>query len=402
MAAGMLFAVLALVGLTAWYFARFDPVYGAAAAFLVGVSLALTRGATTPYPDVPFAVLCWLVILLSDGRERWSGSRTAAIAALGAAAIIYRTAGVALIPSMALFGVLSWKTKTYRPFLLSAIWVAVFWFVFFEFGAGQTPPLPADFQGGGGGSGERTVLTRAFWNAMAYRHPTFDLQLYPTPWKLPNAAYHVLATLVMVWGGLRWFGPSWRRFSAVFLLGYLGMLLTVPVQSGRYLWPLYPLLAFALVGGLADLTERVGLGRYGKAARVMTVLGAIALADLVTTVTHPPEPGLLQRSTVQQLFEQVEAVHEDRPEARFVFMKARTMAWYTGVPTLWFFNPPSEAVALRELDAQGITHLVYGNLGQNQRIEERWRTIIDSRPDRFELAFENDDFEVYEVVPERR
>ena len=402
LAAGMLMGVLALVGLTALYFGRSDPLHGVAAAFLVGVSLAVTRGATTPYPDVPFAVLCWLVILLADGEERWTWTRTAAVGAFGAAAIVYRTAGIALIPSMVLLGLLSWKTLKLRPFLIGAAWVGVFWFVFFEFGAGQTPPLPADFDGGGGGGGERSILGRALRNALAYRHATFELQLYPSPWKIPNAGYHILATLVMLWGLLRWLTGSWRRFAAIFLLGYVGMLVTVPVQSSRYLWPLFPVLAYGFVRGLTELTARTGLARYSPAFRVMTLLGATSLAAFATLLTHPPEPGLLRRHSVQELFQHVERVRAQQPESRFAFMKARTMAWYTGAPTMWLFNPPSERVALRELDGQRITHLVYGNLGQNERIAGRWREIIDDRPDRFELTFRNDDFELYEVIPERR
>ena len=393
----MLLAILLLAVTTARYFGRWNAVHGAAAAYLIAVALIMVRGGSTLYPDIPFAVLCWIVVLLVDGKEEWGWGRTLAIAGFGILALLYRTAGIALVPSMLLYGALTWRSLRLKPLLVVAAWSATFWLVFGLFGAGQIPATPVDYVEVAG-SDDITLVQRVVRNALRYRWPIFDLQLYPFPTRILNAAYHVGITALSAWALLRWMGGTWYRFAVVFLFGYVGMLLVAPVQSGRYFWPLLPFVAYGMVRALDDLLKVGPLRRTSTAVRVMGPLLLLTAMSWVMVLRTPPEPSLLQRESVQSLFQHFRELETDRPETRAVFIKPRTLAWHAGVPTMALLYPPTNDVALAELQDKRITHVVLGNVGLGgQAANERWRNLIDERDDLFRLEYRNDDFEVYAV-----
>ncbi len=394
----MLAAVLALAVLAARYFGRWNAVHGAAVAFLLVVALLLARAGTTLYPDVPFAVCCWLVILLADGEERWSWWRVGAIAFFGVWALLYRTAGIPLIPAMALFGVLSWRTLGLKPFVHVVVWSLTFWLLYEIAGAGRFPATPPDFVESGI-EPTTTLLGRIVRNAALYRWPLFELQLYPFSTRIPNAAYHVVATGIMLWALLRWVLSSWYRFAVVFMCGYVAMLLLAPVQTDRYLWPLFPIAAYGLVRGL-DTALKVGaLARLSSAVRIMVPLAVLSALAVGSTVANPPRPTVLQDENLRALFQHVRGVEAVRPDVRVLFLKPRTLAWHAGVPAMMQFPPPHRDVALSELRTHGITHVVLGTLGlEDQGANAAWRELVTTEPERFRLEYSNEAFEVYAFV----
>ena len=394
----MLLAMLALAVLTARYFGQWNREHGVAAAFVVVIGLLFMRGGSTLYPDIPFAVLCWTVILLADGAERWSWKRTIAILLAGVAAVMFRTAGIALIPAMLLFGVLSYRALRWRPLVHVVGWALTFWLVFNVFGAGRFPPTPAGYVERTGFT-DLTLVQRVIENALNYRFPLFNLQLYPFPSGLLNDGYHVLMTLVVAAALFRWMAGAWYRFGVIFMAGYIAMLLLVPVQSSRYLWPMFPFIAYGMVLGL-DRVLRVGpLRRLSTTARVMIPLAVLTVLTWGTRLADPPRPGLLQEESVQAVFEWVGDAAALDPYTRVIFVKPRTLSWYTGVPAMALLYPPIPDVALSEIRRGEITHVVVGTLGvQDEEADRLWREVIEEHPDVFRLELEAGDFQIYEVA----
>ena len=73
-----------------------------AALALTGLWVETVYATTAIQPDVVFAALVWLMILIVDRPGEWSWGRVALIATLGLAALSFRVAGLPLLPAVAL------------------------------------------------------------------------------------------------------------------------------------------------------------------------------------------------------------------------------------------------------------------------------------------------------------
>jgi len=297
----MLACLLLLAWVSGRYFSNENRVHGACTAFLVTVALLLSGATRTLAPDLMFAMLIWAALLLADSAPRWGWGRTTLIVLAGAWAIMYRTAGIPLVPTAALFGLLFFRQLRWKPLLPIAAWGLTFWYLYFVMGAGQFPSAESTlgFTPDGASS---NIVRRVIKNVTRYRWPLFEAQLYPTTWKLFNAGYHVLVTGIMAVGLVPWVRQNWNRFGTIFAAGYIAMLIIAPVQSGRYFWPLFPLVAYGIVHGLDRL---LAVGRFADlttAKRVMAPLLIATACATVATMRTPVEQSILDRESVLDVF----------------------------------------------------------------------------------------------------
>lgn len=397
-------ALLILMALVMRYFGRNNLTRAATAAVLTGVALILVRGVDTLQPDMAFAALIWGALLLADSVEDWSWARALGIGLLGLWAILFRVAALPLVPAMAVFGVLTWKTHKKQPFWITALWVFATAYLFMVVEAGRIPPpepwieIPPPSDAG------PSILSLIADNLVRYRLSLFELQTYPFASGVLNDVYHLLATPFVIVGLLVWLEGSWFRLGAVFAAAYAGMLLVAPFAADRYLWPLWPLAAYALVTGLDVLLDRIPMGRVPKGGtRSAIAVGAVVAIAMFTGLTRDLEPTIYAQDNVEEVVDFVSALPaENEPVA--VFYLPRSFSWNSGVPTMSLFSAPSNEAVLREMDEKGATHVVLGILGSPDHLAglERWTATIASYPERFALVLENADFSVYEVQGPRR
>lgn len=396
-------ALLVLMTLVMRYFGRNNPTRAATAAVLTGVALILVRGVDTLQPDMAFAALIWGALLLADSVEDWSWARALGIGLLGLWAILFRVAALPLVPAMAVFGVLTWKTHKKQPFWITALWIFATAYLFMVVEAGRIPPpepwieIPPSLDTG------PSLLTLITDNLVRYRLSLFELQTYPFTSGILNDVYHLLATPLVILGLLVWLEGSWFRLGAIFAAAYAGMLLVAPFAADRYLWPLWPLAAYALVTGLDVVLDRIPLGKVPKrGARSAIAVGAVVAIAMFTGLTRDLEPTIYAQDNVEEVVDFIGAIPAEA-EPTAVFYLPRSFSWTTGVPTMSLFSAPSNEAVLREMEEKRATHVVLGILGSPDHLAalERWTATIQSYPERFALVMENADFSVYEIQEPR-
>ena len=387
------------------YFWRLHtPWAGAFVACMVALACSQVFAAGTPGPDLLFCVMVWVIATLLDEREDWGWIRAGIILALALSAIAFRLAALPLVPALIVFGLFRFRGSGSRILLAGGGAALGFWWIYSLRGFGSIPPRPEYLleliRELPRAAPDGPVPLEGF-DLFKARVPTlvrsvFDLQVYPMPQKLANQVYHVLASLVMALGVLRWSGRGWRSFALLFLGAYVAMLVLLNFSVPRYMWPMAPGVAFAMWEGGRTLH-----GWVPARARGLFPAGAVLLVAVSTlTILRNPPPAPLQKvPEVRQVFDIIERERESTPDMRVAFFKARAMVWETGVPTAALFGHAHDPVVLAEVDALGITHVVVGNLyGEIGIIVRQWRRIVSERPDEFELVASAGDFGVYRVL----
>jgi len=347
--------------------------------------------------------MIWVIATLLDEQETWSWGRTGVVLALALSAIAFRLAALPLVPALIVFGLLRLRGSGTRLLLAGAGAALGFWWVYSFQGFGSIPPRPEYLleiirelpraAPDGAVPLEGFELFRARVPALV--RSVFDLQVYPVTGKLGNQVYHVLASLVMALGLLRWLGRGWRSFALLFMGAYVAMLVLLNFSVPRYMWPFAPGVSFAIWEGGRTLQGWAPTRMRGvlPASAVLLVL-----VSVFTILRSPPPSPLQQVPEVQRVFDIVERERESTPDMRVAFFKARAMVWATDVPTAALFGHAHDEVVLAEVDSLGITHVVVGNLyGEIGVIVRQWRRIVSERPDEFELIERAGDFGVYRV-----
>jgi len=383
----MLATSLGFYALAGLYFARVaDPRIGVGVVVLLGVSTHLVHASTIVQSDLLFALLVWSVITLYDRDGPFTRGRIAAITFLGAFAVATRTFGVALVPVVLVFTLLHWRQHGFRPAIPVAIWGGGF------LAANAVLPLTAGFpdvaaiiQG---------VVPTAIDHIVNYRYALFYATLYPFPWDRANDIYHVLALLITFGGLATWLPSSFHRFSVVFAAIYVAMLMVAPVLATRYMWPVYPLLAFGLLRGVAELAARVRLDSAVARGRLaLTTAAVLGALNVVWAERAAPEPTLLARTDVQDLFQALRRIARDEP-IRVAFIRPQVLALETGIPSMTTFAAAPETVA-KELDRRCITHVVLGDMGLLPAADAAFRELVRLQPDGFHVEYQNPSFEVH-------
>jgi hypothetical protein len=238
-------------------------------------------------------------------------------------------------------------------------------------------------------------------NLYTYRLGLASSLLYPFPGNLPNDAYHVASFVLLAWGAALWLRRERWSFLTCFVAAYLVLLIVTPTRAPRYLWPLYPLFALWFLLGLEALLSRLR-PRWTRALRQRWVLGAAVLLSLAATVGHvrrPHSPGLETRADARALFDHLAAL--DGP-VRAAFFKPRVLTWKTRVPAMGtFVGEPAEIWG--ELARLRITHVVVGDLGISPEKDAALRRALAAAPaGRVTSVYENESFEVFRIVADRR
>jgi len=400
----VLISLVAFVAVSGQYFARrFDVWLGIATALTVGIAMQAEVTPAFGLTDVTFAALIWAVISLADSSRPWSVTRTALITAVGIAAFLYRTAAVPLIPAVLFFGIIRFREQRFRPLVPLVVWSAIFALSFGVLEIGRIPPDPAgvmtsplEFGGPLPDAGCCLALMKLGRTAWAYRVGIFNSHLYPLPWDSANDLYHLASAGLMILGLILWLPRARRQFLPLFALCYAVMLLLSQVGASRYLWPLFPVLAFALVWGLRWAVG-IAFPRL-RASRATALIASVLATGALARQAAAPAPGpLVSHPSVQELFRVVEDANA-RSGMRVAFSKPRTLSWETGIPAMSLIVARPEIV-FEELRRQRITHVVVGSLGLQPWISDFWRRFVADHPDRFQVEFENPDFSLYRLVP---
>jgi hypothetical protein len=310
------------------------------------------------------------------------------VTVLGVYAVALRPLGVALAPALLLFTLMRYKQHGLRPLAPLGIWGLGLVAVAFITNVAATAVVnlhPRAFY-------QWIVVEKlSIHNIFAYGNDMVVSHLYPFPWDRANDAFHALTVALMIVGLTAWVAKNHRNFAFLFALSYGLMLVIMPIQQPRYLWPLYPVFVFGMLNGarifVAFLTKRPQLAASG------TLAFAIALVPPAGwNVVNDPRPvDLADLPDVSELIHYL----EQRPDAdhlRVTFFKPRTLGWTTGIPTM---GPPrgQPHCILGELGAREITHVIIGSVysGQNSHLRETIRVS----PERFSKQFENSTFSVY-------
>lgn len=388
------------------YLSVLDEEWGGPATALVcGLVPGLALYATGLYTDFAFSALVWTCCLLVDRPGHWSRGRIVALALCGAAAIGFRTAAIALIP--ALIAHQAWRAIRQHESRTRAIAPLVTWIAayvaldhFFPATAGYVGQI-----GGAVGDGPAqhvyVVMGRLLvQRALDYRELATAFQLNPTPWAVPNAIYHVLAMLLTGLGLIVWTRRAGVRFLFCFAAFYLGMLLLMPWPSSRFLWPLLPMFWFATLAGGKEILARVG---HDERRALRVTLAAAGLVAVSAVAFGPPAPRLVGIGDLREGRELYDAIRRLAGDStlRLGFFNPRDAARLTGVSAMSIpTREPDEL--LGEFASHGVSHVVVGSMGTDERGDSAMRRALAERSSRFAKVFANDSFAIYRIMPEVR
>jgi len=369
-----------------YFAARAGLAVGVAVTLLSGLSLELLHHASRISSDVFFCTLVWGVIALADRAGRWSWGRVVLVALLGSVAIAFRSAGIALVPAAVFLCLVRRREVSWRPLVPAALWLGSFFALnaWLPSAASYAEQMPKTLGG---------MVEAAVASALAYRWALEDALLSPLPWAWANTAWHavgiLLALVGLFAGGWRW----GRSFLGGFVVFYVGVLLAWPMHVVRYAWPLVPVfLALAFYGLQQSLALlRIDAKRRQVAVLALALLLLIAQCVVVHDAPLPEDPR--DHPDFQALVAQL-----DPATTRLAVFEPRVLAWHAGVPSMGLFEgSPDEWLA--ELQAQGITHVVVGDLGTAPVGTASLRAAVDTHPKRFPLQYANDAFSLFQFRP---
>lgn len=376
--------------IAARYFGRRENVWtGAAVALLTTLALQTQHATISVIADLPFAAACWWLISLADREGAWTGYRAAVVTALGGVVVAFRVAGAAAGVAVLIFALLcppAQKRAASLPLVLWALGgLAALGLVgeFIPF-AKQVMQLP-----------QANILERMLDFAQHAKEAVLFALLYPFRGDKPNDVYHALFLIPMTLGGVRFLVRYRRTFAWSFTLAYMMMLALSPVQEARYIWPLYPVLAYALVDGMSTMLRTItsvpGLVPRAPAVAFGT-LAVLAMLATFRAFGKPAPRSLLGDPDAQSLFSWLKTESERSPE-RVVFINPRVLTFATGIPAMAPIYARNPRI-LAEFEKRRITSVVLGDLGMGEVADSILRTLITESPDRFTPVYANPSFEV--------
>jgi hypothetical protein len=222
--------------------------------------------------------------------------------------------------------------------------------------------------------------------------------LYPLPWNVANDVWHLIAGLVALAGAADSLRRAPRRFTHLFAVAYVAMLVVLPTNSARYLWPLYPLQAVVLVHGARLLWTAAW--RQLPAARVQ-MAGIIAVAVMGVAAVgrwrSPARDTLMANPEVQQVVASLRRAGGPAT-VRVAFFSPRSLTWHTRIPAMGPFIAAPDDVVM-ELRRLRITHVVTGSFGEVERASGALTQAVATRPDAFESVENLGTLHLYRVRP---
>jgi hypothetical protein len=389
----MVACVLTFLAAVAVYFTRIGGRQLAlATVLLTGLWLETGFATNAVQPDVAFCALVWGVFWLGDRPNAWGWRRVIAITLLGLAALAFRIAAVPLVPALGLYALLHRRDAGARAWVPFIVWCVC--------GLGAMAVVPGSLTFARLIPRDLTVLLpNVVTAAKIYPFAVLDLFLYPLPWNRANDVYHLAICGLAAVGFTIWIRTAVKSLLAIFALCYVGMLLVLPMQDGRYLMPLAPLAIYLAALGIAVGVRRVGARMHRdltipaarRAALAVTV--AIAAAALGQELTRPAPVALMDAPGMTALFGRLRAARDTAP-VRALFMNPRVLTWETGIPAMGFFRAEADTT-LAEFRARRITHVVTGDLGTDGVRARSIEKAVKDRPDAFRQLFTEGVFTVY-------
>lgn len=355
-----------------------------AIALLSGLQPDVLHFTSVALTDIPHAALIWGVVVLSDRDEAWSGWRLVAIALAGAAAISVRQTGVALIPALAVFALLRYRTHGVRAAVPLLVWCVAFWLTTSLL---PTAPSYATLEG----HVARPWIEGVPQRIRTYGAAVLDAQLYPFPSKQLNHAYHAATLALLGIGAIGAIRTYWRSFAGLFTGAYIAMLFAIPVVDRRYLYPLIPVVVVLTLRGLL-LCLRWVRPSLPEPRRALIVGVAATVVALFASVSQwrPVQPnGLAVHADAIALFERLRPLGASG--ARLLTIKPRVFTLESGLPAMALFSA-APAQVVRELCAQGITHVVVGDLGLFPAETASLRAAVEATPLAFREEYRNPSF----------
>ena len=384
---------LGFLALVMLYFGRLgNKTLGVVAAAVTGLWLEVGFATNVVQPDVPFCAILWGTFYLADKQGNWTWPRVASITLLAFAAIAFRLAAIPLFPALLVYALVHQREQRIR------LWIPVGTFVVCGLAAAIAVPdfltfarlVQLDLAG----------LTKHIVEAAKlYPLGAIEIFLYPFPWDRVNDAYHLLAIGATAVGAVAWVRHAARRLLTVFAVLYVGMLMILPMQDGRYLMPLAPLIVYSAAWGamivIRWLAQRFRRDAADRRARLATVVvfACLVIAALGRELTRPRPTVLLDAPGVQPLFERLRTQHATTP-TRVAFVNPRVLTWRTGVPAMGFLATSPDSTLL-ELRSKRITHLVLGDLDTDSAHFVSMKRAVDARPTAFRPLYTEGPFTVY-------
>ena len=368
------------------------PWQAALAAGFTALALEARSGTVVPMSDPGFCALLWGLILAVDTAATWTWKRTALVTALGFAAMAYRVPGVVVVPALALYALVTWREHRGRMLIPVAIWgitgltLLGARLVEIPFSAYLVPHFSE--------IGDRvTSMVRV------YKPALFDAQLYPSAHGRLNDIYHSVASLAVLGGAGALLWRYRRTMLTCTVVMYVALLFASPVSDGRYLWPLYPVIAAGLVVGATAASRVVGryVSWYPRSAAPVAFALALVLVASVWQESKVPAPRSLDHlPDAAGLFAWMRDRHAREP-MRAMFYNPRVLTLKTRVPAMGaIVRPP--AFLLQAIRDEQITHVVW-QLAEASACRARLVNVLPALyPDRFAVEYENPTFRVYRVL----
>ena len=193
------------------------------------------------------------------------------------------------------------------------------------------------------------------------------------------------------------------RVLIVFTMFYMAILIVWPFQLGvRSVMPVMAMYLYFAIGGaltLGEIVARRTRQAAGPGLAAMLIV-PLALAHAVQAGEHwaaarAPEQAVVEgpyTANSQALFAHIR--DETAETAVFTFWRPRVLMLYTGRRAV--LNLAAPAI----LDGRSDFLLVYAGDYWDQDTNVPLRDVVEQYPGRFDLAYHNDDFLLYRIVPD--
>ncbi|HEX7981830.1 MAG TPA: hypothetical protein VF461_24705 [Gemmatimonadaceae bacterium] len=379
-----------------------DPLLGPAAILMCAFIPNLPLYATGLYSDFAFAAAAWGCCLLVDRPGEWSRGRIGALTVVGAIAIAFRTAAVALIPALVVHQL--WRTWRHKEPWTRAIVPLVVWvgtYLVIDALLPVTQSYAQQILTGASDAGAMSsvvaLIKLVLQRVNGYRDFVSGMQLTPTPWRMVNLGYHLAALAALAIGLIVWVRRAGVRFLFCFAVFYVGIILLMPWVISRLLWPLAPLIWFATLDGARTVFQAVRIERVRAAQTAVLAGAAVAVMAMVLGPKPPSLKGIGDLPEGRALYAALEQEAASTP-VRAMSASPRDAALLRGVSAMSI--PPLKPDSLLvEADSFRITHAVLGSLGVDSTADRAMRDALKSHPERFHRVYGNAQFTLFRVVP---